>query len=124
MRKLSELVESQKNMAKVKNVEGHYKKPSGYEDWLGYWEQNIGKKVQTCQKKGCSNGGKLEGGHVHKVGDDEAVYLVPICYDHNHYTYTDVYEVPENMLLLVPKEDLVRDILEDWLIEVEKSQNK
>jgi len=66
----------------------------------------------------------LEGGHVYKVGDEETVYLVPICHEHNHYTLTDEYEVPEDMLLEVPKEDLKREILEDWLVEIIKKRQE
>ena len=94
-------------MAKVKNVTGkHYEVPDGYDSWLDYWEQNIGRSATKCAKLLCSIKKPLEGGHVKKVPDDGYIYLTPLCYKHNYYTYTLEYSVPEKDLLLVPDEDL------------------
>ena len=41
------------------------------------------------------------------------VYLVPLCHEHNHYTFTEEDEVPKDMLLKVPEEDLKREILDE-----------
>lgn len=114
----------QLNMKKVKNVQGHYTVPAGYSSWLNYWERNMTKTAVVCQKNGCKKSEDLKGGHVHFVGDEETVYLVPICHEHNHYTFTDEYLVPEDMLLEVPKEDLKRAILEEWLEEIKKNQKE
>lgn len=113
-------------MVKVKNVQGHYKVPSGYSSWLNYWERKMKKTAEACQKNGCeeSDKDKLTGGHVYKVGDENTIFLVSICYDHNHYTFTDEYEVPDGMLLEVPKEDLVRDVLKNWLEDIKKGQKE
>ena len=111
-------------MEKVKNVQGHYNIPAGYSSWLNYWERKMKKTAEVCQKDKCNEKENLEGGHVHIVGDEETVYLVPICYEHNLYTFTDEYEVPKDMLLKVPEEDLERAILEDWLEDIKKSQKK
>ncbi|MBO7617858.1 MAG: hypothetical protein J6T22_11685 [Bacteroidales bacterium] len=111
-------------MEKVKNVQGHYNVPAGYDTWLNYWERKKKKTVKICQKNGCKETENLEGGHVHIVGDEETVYLVPICHKHNYYTFTDEYEVQEDMLLKVPEDDLKRAILEDWLEDIKKSQKE
>ena len=108
-------------MVKVINVHGHYNVPAGYGSWLNYWERKKKKTAEVCQKNGCKETDNLEGGHVYLVGDEETVYLVPICCKHNHYTLTDEYEVPEDMLLEVPEDDLERSILEDWLESIKKS---
>ena len=108
-------------MVKVRNVKGHYNVPTGYSSWLNYWERKMNDKAEQCQKKGCTEKDDLVGGHVHKVGDEDTVYLVPICQEHNHYTFTDEYEVPGDMLLEVPEEDLVKDTLAEYLEDVIKS---
>lgn len=115
-------IKEQLTMVKVKNVEGHYEVPSGYDSWLDYWEKNKKEKATQCEKQGCGETGKLVGGHVHKEGDDDTVYLVPICYDHNHYTEIGYYKVPEDKLLLVPPSDLVpvKDTLDEWLGSIQK----
>lgn len=115
---LSLYLKDQLNMVKVKNVEGHYKVPTGYSSWLNYWERKMNKTAADCQKNGCDEKEDLVGGHVHKVGDEDTVYLVPICQEHNHYTFTDEYEVPGDMLLEVPEEDLVKDTLAEYLEDV------
>lgn len=114
-------IKDQLNMVKVKNVEGHYKVPTGYSSWLNYWERKMNKKVDECQKNGCNEKEDLVGGHVHKVGDEDTVYLVPICQEHNHYTFTDEYEVPGDMLLKVPEVDLIKDTLAEYLEDIIKS---
>ena len=123
---LSKDIKEQLNMVKVKNVQGHYKIPSGYNSWLNYWERKMNKIANACQKNRCNvkDKDKLEGGHVYKVWDENTIFLVPICYDHNHYTFTDEYEVPDDMLLEVPKEDLVRDVLKNWLEDIKKGQKE
>lgn len=121
---LKSYLNNQLNMIKVKNVQGHYIVPAGYESWLNYWEKKKNKTAEVCQKNGCKETEKLEGGHVNIVGEEETVYLVPICHKHNHYTLTDEYEVQEDMLLKVPKEDLKRAILEEWLEEIKKNQKE
>lgn len=93
-------------MAKVKNVQGkHYKIPTGYDSWLEYWEVKKGKEANKCSKLICVKDAE-EGGHVIKVPDDGAIYLIPICYSHNHYTYKSEYNVIDSKLLKVPEEDL------------------
>lgn len=111
-------------MIKVKNLQGHYNVPAGYGSWLNYWEIKKNKTVVICQKNGCNEKDGLEGGHVHIVGDEATVYLVPICHKHNHYTLTDEYEVPEEVLLKVPEEDLERAVLEEWLDDIKKSMKE
>lgn len=118
---LKTYLDNQLNMEKVKNIQGHYRVPIGYSSWLNYWERKMNKKAVECQKNGCNEKEDLVGGHVHKVGDGDTVYLVPICQKHNHYTFTDEYEVPKDMLLKVSEEDLVREVLEDWLDEIIKN---
>lgn len=118
---LKTYLDNQLNMEKVKNVQGHYNVPVGYSSWLNYWERKMKKTVDVCQKNGCDEKEDLEGGHVQIVGDEENVYLIPICHKHNHYTFTDEYAVPKDMLLKVPEEDLERAILEDWLDEINKN---
>ena len=114
-------IKEQLNMVKVKNVQGHYNVPAGYSSWLNYWERKMNKTAVECQKNGCNEKKDLVGGHVHKVGDEDTIYLVPICQEHNHYTFTDEYEVPSDMLLEVPETDLVKDTLSDYLEEIKKS---
>lgn len=107
-------------MVIVKNVEGQYYVPNGFSSWLNYWERNMKKTAKECEKLECGNTEDLVGGHVYKKGDTDNIYLVPICKEHNNYTFTDEYEVPENMLLLVPKEDLTRNTLGDYLNDITK----
>lgn len=110
------------NKVKIKNVHGQFEVPPGYISWINYWERNMSKMAHSCQVCGCSETENLKGGHVHKHGDDENVYLVPICSNDNHYTVTGEFEVPEDMLLLVPKNDLKRKIVEEWMNEVINNQ--
>lgn len=122
MTSLLEYIKNQLNMVKVKNVKGHFKVPVGYDSWLNYWERTMNREAKVCAKSDCNNTDNLVGGHVYKKGDSDSIYLVPLCYDHNHYTITDEYEVPADMMLPVPKEDLVRDIMEDYRATVEQEQ--
>lgn len=124
MKDIVETIKVNDGMVKVTNVEGHYYVAKGYESWLDYWEQNMGITASGCERKGCQNKEDIVGGHVYKGDDRENIYLVPICKDHNHYTHTEEYQVPEDKLLLVPKSDLKRQILEDWLTEIAKEQNQ
>jgi len=94
-------------MARVKNVQGkHYEIPYGFDSWLDYWETYKGEEAGKCSKYFCQKDA-VEGGHVVRVPDDGSIYLVPICYTHNHYTFTSEYYVPDSALLKVPEEDLV-----------------
>ncbi len=120
---LKEYIEKQMNKTKVKNVKGKYKVPKSYESWLEYWERNTGKRSTGCEKDGCNKTNDIVGGHVYKQGDNENIYLVPICHVHNSNDYENYYNVPSDKLLLVPKEDLERAILKEWWEEITKSQN-
>ena len=111
-------------MTKVKNVKGKYKIPKGYDSWIDYWERNSGKTSSVCEKEGCAKTNDIVGGHVYKQGDDENIYLIPICHVHNSDDYETYYNVPSDKLLLVPKKDLEREILKEWLEEVTNSQKR
>jgi hypothetical protein len=51
----------------------------GCESWLQHWENNSGKKADTCSALNCSNNAEV-GGHVQKRnGDDNRWYIIPIC---------------------------------------------
>jgi len=103
---LKDYVNKQLNMTKVKNVKGKYKIPDGYDSWINYWEKNTKKKAAVCEKEGCGKTNNIVGGHVYKQGDNENIYLVPICHVHNSDDNNHYYNVPSDKLLLVPEEDL------------------
>ena len=124
MKDIVETIKENEGMVNVTNVEGHYYVPKGYDSWLDYWEQKMGEDATGCERKGCRNTDDIVGGHVYKGDDYDNIYLVPICKDHNHYIHTEKYQVPEDKLLLVPRSDLKRDILEDWLTEVGKNKGQ
>lgn len=91
---LKEYCEQHLNLTRVKNVSGHFDIPSGYDSWLDYWEKKMGQTAIQCAKVGCKTSNDLEGGHVYKEGDGVNIYLIPICYDHNHYSNVDYFNVP------------------------------
>lgn len=101
-------------MARVINVKGYYKVPTGYSSGLNYWERNSHNDAEECSEVNCEENDDLVGGHLHKVPDDGYIYLVPLCKTHNNYHNEADFEVPDRLLLQVPNEDLVRDILEDY----------
>lgn len=106
-------------MTRVKNVKGHYKVPTGYSSWLNYWERNSHKDAEECSEVNCEGDDDLVGGHLHKVPDDGHIYLTPLCKTHNNYHNEAEFEVPDQLLLQVPKEYLVRDVLEDFLSSIQ-----
>lgn len=79
---------------KVKNLNntGGRKVPDGYDSWLAWWMGQKGKKATPdCANKDCKDEATL-GGHVKKVGsDDNAWYIVPLCYSCNQLK--DSFEV-------------------------------
>lgn len=101
-------------MAIVKNVKGHYKTPLGYASWLNYWERNSHEIAEVCSEVHCEEADDLVGSHLRKVPDDGNIYLAPLCMTHNNYRNEDEFEVPDGLLLQVPKEDLKEDVLEDY----------
>lgn len=71
---------------KWKNLNGTADRivPSGYENWLDFYEQKSGKSAKNCKVKGCSNSAD-DGAHVKKVNSsDNSWYIVPLCRSHNH----------------------------------------
>ena len=54
------------------------KKPETCSSWKEFWEEETGKEVGTCAKKGCSSKAEV-GAHVKKVGDSNKEYIVPFC---------------------------------------------
>lgn len=51
--------------------------------WLKHWEKFSFKKNPCCAVNGCNTLASL-GAHIQKLGsDDETVYIVPVCYQHN-----------------------------------------
>lgn len=94
-------------MVRVKNVEGHFKDPEGYESWIEYWEDKMGRDAEECSRYFCSNKDDIVGALVTKVPDDGNIYLIPLCRSHNTHVFVNPFNVPNNVLYLVPEEDLV-----------------
>ena len=93
---------------------GHYVTPVGYASWLNYWEKNTHEIAEVCSEENCYVDDELVGGHLYKVPDDGNIYLSPLCMTHNNYHNDDEFEVPDGLLLQVPKEDLKSDVLDDY----------
>ena len=89
-------------MAIVKNVRGSsdLTPPNGYDSWKDYWECKKRRLFTYCSCTTCSERAEV-GGHVEKVYGSGEKYIVPICYEHNNYTYTSPYEVHDDDLLKV-----------------------
>lgn len=93
-------------MVKVKNVEGHFKVPEEYESWIEYWEDKMERDADHCSRYFCSHTDDIVGAHVTKVPYDGNVYLIPLCRTHNSHVFVNPFNVPNNVLLLVPEDDL------------------
>jgi hypothetical protein len=69
---------------KVKNVvSGIYKSnpPMGFFSWLEWWEYKLSTKASDCACLNCAEKTNLTAVHVKVVGDEENVYLVPLCHE-------------------------------------------
>lgn len=75
----------------------------GENSWLDYWKSKSGrpqpKECSAC-KKVCND---LDGGHVHKKGNKEQWYIVPLCKECNNCTNFKEMQVQEDMLVKVGK---------------------
>ena len=73
--------------------------PKGYSSWIEYWMAHKG-PVSYCSASRC-RGTDLVGAHVRKAYSlDQHLYIVPLCSSCNKRT--DIFEVPDSMLLPVP----------------------
>ena len=97
----------------VRNVKGHFKEPEGYDSWLDWWRDHApeGIVATECQNHDCDESDNLVGAHVYHDGHpDGDIYVVPLCYTHNHYTYTKVMQIDDpRFLVRMPNELLVKD---------------
>lgn len=82
----------------VKNHEGHYDVPTGYNSHLDYWQKGTGMKAQKCSNLNCNNKNNLIGGHV---DCDNHVYITPICQDCNNQGSSYHFPVDEENLLKI-----------------------
>lgn len=107
----------------VRNVKGHFENPP-QGSWIAYWEKKTGRKASECNDITCSETNDLVGGHVLKEPFDGKVYLTPLCIDRNDWHKTDVYEVDDSNVIVVPVEDLKMvpgsGTLEQWLEAIKR----
>lgn len=65
------------------NVPGTSGATCACDSWLAHWEKFSGRTATYCSEKSCTNK-LLVGAHVAKVyGNDNKVYIVPLCNAHN-----------------------------------------
>lgn len=87
-------------MPKVKNLNDTSDRiPSTGNSWRQFWEDESGKKIDKCRRRGCTEKA-TDGAHVIKAdSDDRRWYIVPLCHKCNMK--------PSSEEFYVDKEDLV-----------------
>lgn len=77
----------------VKNKKGtaDKKPPTGYLNWLDFWEKKKEKKATTCEVLLCKGSPDL-GGHVIKDGEGGKEYILPMCYKCNNKPEDEVFK--------------------------------
>lgn len=96
----------------VRNVEGHFKVPDGYEFWLDWWHDNApeGLEATECQNHDCDESDNLVGAHVYFDGFPDEIHVVPLCKSHNNYHNGDRMLIDNpKYLVKVPGELLAKE---------------
>lgn len=85
---------------KNKKGTGDKKPPSGYDNWLDFWEKKKGKKATECEVMFCHSSPNL-GGHVIKAGEGNKEYILPMCSKCNNKPDEEIFKAWDSDLISV-----------------------
>ncbi|MBO5632308.1 MAG: hypothetical protein J5965_24895 [Aeriscardovia sp.] len=93
----------------VRNVEGHFKVPEGYDSWLDWWRDNApeGHKATESQNHDCDVSDNLVGAHVYYDKFPDEIYVVPLCKPYNNYHNGDRMLIDDPICLVRVSDSLL-----------------
>ncbi len=74
--------------------------PEGFSSWLAFWEAQRGRRATECEAFGCDRE-VTEAGRVIKNGQEEGVYILPLCDRCSSQANTRVFKAWDKDLVML-----------------------